>query len=61
MTFGGERVSGDRVLPVIIVVNADANAKRREKSPAYVRQLVLFSLAEKRVSVDSSVLIQQHR
>jgi hypothetical protein len=61
VTFGGERVSSG-ALDVIIVVNADANAKKRGKSsPVRVRgrdsTCLLGLLVEKRVSVDSSVLI----
>lgn len=40
VTFGEEIDTRDGMLCVIIVVNADVNAKRREKSSPYVCPLV---------------------
>jgi hypothetical protein len=60
-TFGGECVSRDGALHVIIVVNTDANTKMREKCSPYMYPLVLYLLVEKHVSVDSSALIERGR
>jgi hypothetical protein len=55
VTVWGKFVLRDGALRVVVVVNADANAKRRKSSCL----LVLFLFVENRVSVSSSVLIQR--
>jgi hypothetical protein len=57
VTLGEEHVSRDRALRVIVTVNADANAKRRERAHLQEHGVGLYLLVEERVSVSSPVPI----